>query len=158
LHLTGGWHVREDAQVLVRFDGFSPDVPAGRSDWLVLGFNVWPTRATEVQVNYIVDTGDAALDRHQLLVNYQDEFYFPFLVVYPEAAFGGDFETEADYADEYVRGLITQGDNWVIDPLVPFSFNTINFITDKPNPAAPSSQNLFGTDDRGRDVLSRLVY
>lgn len=25
-------------------------------------------------------------------------------------------------------------------------------------PSAPSSQNLFGTDDRGRDVLTRLLY
>ena len=93
-----------------------------------------------------------------LLVNYQDELYFPFLVVYPETQFGGDFETEADYSDEYVRTLITQGNNWVVDPPVPFSFNTINFTSDKPNPAAPSSHNLFGTDDRGRDVFARLVY
>lgn len=93
-----------------------------------------------------------------LLVNYQDEYYFPFIVSYSETTFGGDFETEADYSDEYVRELITQGDNWVIDPPVQFSYNTINFMTDAANPAAPSSQNLFGTDDRGRDVFARLVY
>lgn len=93
-----------------------------------------------------------------LLVHFQDEYYFPFLVAYPETNFGGDFETETDYSDEYVRELITRDDNWVIDPVVPYSFNTINFVSDKPNPAAPSSQNLFGTDDRGRDVLARLVY
>jgi len=93
-----------------------------------------------------------------LLVNYQGEYYFPFLVSYPETTFGGDFETEADYADEYVRELITQGDNWAIDPPVQFSYNTINFMTDAANPAAPSPQNLFGTDDRGRDVFARLVY
>lgn len=93
-----------------------------------------------------------------LLVKYQNEYFVPFLVEYAETTFGGDFETETDYSDEYVRELITHGDNWVIDPLVPFSYNTINFISDKPNPAAPSSQNLLGTDDRGRDVFARLVY
>jgi len=93
-----------------------------------------------------------------LLVRYQGEYYVPFLVEYPETTFGGDFETEADYSDEYVRELITWGDNWVIDAPIPFSYNTINFVADKPNPAAPSSQNLLGTDDRGRDLFSRLVY
>lgn len=93
-----------------------------------------------------------------LVIGYQGALYFPFLTAYPETAFGGDFETEADYADPYVRRLITAGDNWVINPIVPFSYNTINFTSTLPNPAPPSSQNLLGTDDRGRDVLARLVY
>ena len=93
-----------------------------------------------------------------LLVNYQDEVYFPFLVSYPETTFGGDFETEADYADEFVREQISNNTNWVIDPPVRFSYNTINFLSEAANPAAPSSDNLLGTDDRGRDVLARLVY
>jgi microcin C transport system permease protein len=93
-----------------------------------------------------------------LIVNYQGELYFPFLIAYPETAFGGDFETEADYSDAYVRDLITTGDNWVIDPLIHYSYNTINFRSELPNPAPPTSQNLVGTDDRGRDVFARLVY
>ena len=93
-----------------------------------------------------------------LLVSYQDELYFPFMVSYPETTFGGDFETEADYSDDYVRQRITQDGNWAIDPPVRFSYDTINFISDAANPAAPSEQNLLGTDDRGRDVMARLVY
>ena len=93
-----------------------------------------------------------------LLVKYQGEYYVPFMVGYSETTFGGDFETEADYVDEYVREQITQGENWVIDPPVQFSYNTINFMSEAANPAAPSDQNLLGTDDRGRDVLARLVY
>ena len=93
-----------------------------------------------------------------LLINYQDEYYFPFVVSYPETTFGGDFETEADYVDEFVRQQITKNSNWVIDPPVKFSYNTINFLSHAANPAAPSSDNLLGTDDRGRDVLARLVY
>ena len=93
-----------------------------------------------------------------LLVNYQGELYFPFAKSYPETAFGGDFATEADYADPYVRELITAGDNWVINPPVRYDFNAINFQSELPYPAPPSSQNLLGTDDRGRDVFARLVY
>ena len=93
-----------------------------------------------------------------LLINYQGEYYVPFLVLYPETTFGGDFETEADYADEFVREQITKNSNWAIDPPVRFSYDTINFISDAANPAEPSAHNLLGTDDRGRDVLARLVY
>ena len=39
-----------------------------------------------------------------------------------------------------------------------YSFNTINYFSPYPNPAPPSSVNLLGTDDRGRDVLARLIY
>lgn len=93
-----------------------------------------------------------------LIVHYNDDWYFPVLKAYPETAFGGDFETEADYSDSFVRDRLTQGDNWMIEPLIPYSYNTINFETDLPNPAPPSAQNLLGTDDRGRDVLARVIY
>ena len=33
-----------------------------------------------------------------------------------------------------------------------------NFNNANPNPAPPSKENLLGTDDRGRDVLARLIY
>jgi microcin C transport system permease protein len=77
---------------------------------------------------------------------------------YSERHFGGDFDTEADYIDPYVKKLLNEGDNWALYPLNAYSFNTINYFTEKPNPAPPSSENLLGTDDRGRDVFARLIY
>lgn len=93
-----------------------------------------------------------------LLIYYQGELYSPIIKTYSEKTFGGDFETEADYIDPYVRNLITQGDNWALYPLNTFSYDSINYYNEQPNPAAPSRQNLLGTDDRGRDVLARLIY
>jgi microcin C transport system permease protein len=93
-----------------------------------------------------------------LVVHYQGEYYFPIMKTYPETLFGGDFETEADYNDPYVVDKITRGNNWALFPLNRYSFNSINYFAESPNPAAPSRQNLFGTDDRGRDVLARLIY
>ncbi len=93
-----------------------------------------------------------------LIVKYNGDYYFPVIQSYPETTFGGDFETEADYTDPFVRKQLTKNGNWMIEPLIPYSYNTINFNSDLPNPAPPSSQNYFGTDDRGRDVLARVVY
>ena len=41
---------------------------------IVLGFNAWPTSVTEFQVDYSVDVRDAAVDHHQILVNFQFGF------------------------------------------------------------------------------------
>jgi microcin C transport system permease protein len=93
-----------------------------------------------------------------LLVYFEGGYYFPVINSYPETAFGGDFETEADYTDGFVRNQLTNNGNWMIEPMNPYSYNTINFVSELPNPAPPSDQNYFGTDDRGRDVLARIIY
>jgi len=92
-----------------------------------------------------------------LLVNYKGEMYYPVLVSYPETTFGGDFETEADFSDTYLQEKITEH-GWILGTLNPHSYNSINYESDHPNPAPPSADNLLGTDDRGRDVLARLIY
>lgn len=92
-----------------------------------------------------------------LLVKYDGTLYFPVFISYPETAFGGDFETEAEYRDPAVKALISEK-GWMVWPAVPYSYRTINYDLDVPAPAPPSSSNLLGTDDQGRDVLARLIY
>jgi microcin C transport system permease protein len=93
-----------------------------------------------------------------LLVRYENTLYFPLWQMYPETVFGGDFDTETDYRDPYIRERLTTGSNFVLFPPNPHSFNSINQTLDRPVPAPPSRDNYLGTDDRGRDVLARLVY
>lgn len=92
-----------------------------------------------------------------LVVSYNDQLYFPFLVAYPETAFGGDFETEADYRDPFVADLINEN-GWQIWPLIRYSYTTINYDLTSPAPSPPDSENWLGTDDQGRDVLARVIY
>ncbi len=92
-----------------------------------------------------------------LIVSYKTDYYFPFLFSYAETEFGGEFETEADYRDEYVKKLIDK-DGWMIYPPIPFSYNTINYDLPSPAPSPPTSVNWLGTDDRGRDVVARIIY
>jgi len=47
---------------------------------------------------------------------------------------------------------------WIIWPLIRYSYDTINYDLQTPAPSPPSSENLLGTDDQGRDVLARLIY
>jgi len=93
-----------------------------------------------------------------LIVHYNDSYYFPLLATYPETEFGGDFVTETDYLDPFIKKQLSKGDNWAVYPPNPYSYDTINYFGKYPNPAPPSEQNLLGTDDRGRDVLARLIY
>ncbi len=93
-----------------------------------------------------------------IIVHFNDSYYFPIIKSYPEKFFGGDFDTETDYTDPYVKKLLTKGGNWAIYPPNPFSYRTINYYTKYPNPAPPSTDNLLGTDDHGRDVFARLIY
>ena len=92
-----------------------------------------------------------------LLINYDGSYFIPVLKAYPETAFGGDFETEAEYSDPEVIELIEEK-GWVVWPLIPYSFGTIVYNLPSPAPSPPTIQNWLGTDDQGRDVVARLIY
>jgi microcin C transport system permease protein len=76
----------------------------------------------------------------------------------PETTFGGDFQTPTDYLDPFIRQQLARDGNWAIFPLNPYHHSTLNYFAKEPNPSAPSADNWLGTDDRGRDVLARLLY
>ncbi|TAK98016.1 MAG: ABC transporter permease [Rhodospirillaceae bacterium] len=92
-----------------------------------------------------------------VLVRYDGHFYSPVFVNYPETTFGGIFETATDYHDPAVGKLIDDR-GWAIWPLIPFSYDTIDFALGRPAPAPPSARHWLGTDAQGCDVLARLIY
>lgn len=93
-----------------------------------------------------------------LIIQFEQEYYYPLWKDYPETTFGGDFVTKTDYNDPYIIEKITKNNNWAIYPLNHYRYDSINYFAELPNPARPSAQNYLGTDDRGRDVLARLIY
>lgn len=92
-----------------------------------------------------------------ILVEYKGSYYSPVLKNYPETVFGGEFETEADYRDPYVIESINK-DGWAVWPPIRYSFDTINYDLPEPAPSRPTTENLLGTDDQGRDVTARVIY
>ena len=118
-----------------------------------------------------------------IVVRYRGETFFPIYQFYPETAFGGDFRTEAIYTDPAVQCLIKTGGlqdcwddpeatitdaedgdvagqaveaGWMLWPIVPYSYNTINNVGNAPS--APDADHWLGTDDTSRDVLARVIY
>jgi microcin C transport system permease protein len=107
--------------------------------------------------------------------------YFPVFVTYPETAFGGDFETAADYRDPFLQDLVKKSGGYMLWPLIRYSYNTHNLDLPTPAPSKPTwlltekecqpvverkhltgcrdlEYNWLGTDDQGRDVVARLIY
>ncbi|MGE0803803.1 MAG: ABC transporter permease [Lautropia sp.] len=93
-----------------------------------------------------------------IVVRYDGRTYIPLFHDYPETTFGGDFRTATDYLDPFIQQRLAEGGNWAIWPLNHYRFDTLNYFAPSPNPAEPSAVNWLGTDDRGRDVLARLIY
>lgn len=91
-----------------------------------------------------------------LLIVFDGGLYLPFLRSYPETAFGGEFETEAEYKDPFVIDLIEEK-GFILWPAVPYSYDSV--VANLPvTPAPPSAQNWLGTDDQARDVVARMLY
>lgn len=108
---------------------------------------------------FIISLGAELISNDKpLIILYEQHYYYPLWNDYPETTFGGDFVSMTDYNDPYIRDKITGEDNWALYPLNNYRYDSINYFADLPNPAKPSEQNFLGTDDRGRDVLARLIY
>ncbi len=93
-----------------------------------------------------------------LVVRYEGQTYFPIVKDYPEKTFGGDFDTNTDYLDPFIRERLSRGGNWAVFAPNPYGSRTLNYFAAQPNPSGPTRANLLGTDDRGRDLLAQLIY
>jgi len=115
------------------------------------------------------------------LVSLEGRWYYPVFVRYMETAFGGEFETEADYRGSYLQNLIKEKGGRMLWPPIRYRYDTHNLDLPTPAPSPPTwslteaqcapvaqkkgvkgcrelEYNWLGTDDQGRDVVARLLY
>lgn len=87
-----------------------------------------------------------------LLMRWHGEFYVPIVKNYPALAFGQMGSVIPDY-----RKISWGEEDWAIWPLIRWDpYESNQKVATYPSP--PSAENLFGTDDRGRDIFTRLLY
>lgn len=92
----------------------------------------------------------AAFDEGRLL--------FPVFQRLTEKDLGGELEVPVDWRDAYTAEVLIGEEGWMIFPPIPFSFSTINYDLPSPAPSPPTGVNWLGTDDKGRDLLARVIY
>jgi microcin C transport system permease protein len=97
-------------------------------------------------------------NNNALAVKYEGQYYFPTMRFYEASQFGQDLFGEPDYRSLRIQLADADEGNWVLMPPYPYSpyESLLNLPGFPPHP--PSAEHVFGTDNRGRDVLVRLAY
>ncbi len=95
-----------------------------------------------------------------LVARINGEWHFPIFNNPSERALGGDFATPTDWKDPFITELIAKSGsgNWALHTLIPHSADSTDYFAKVAHPAAPTARNWLGTDDKGRDMLARLLY
>ncbi|MGC8764503.1 MAG: ABC transporter permease subunit [Brevinematia bacterium] len=102
---------------------------------------------------------DIIANNKPIIMRYNDRYYFPAFKFYSGNNFGMSEMDIPDYK-KIVKSESFKKDrrNFAIFPLIPYSPNETMEDLASPPPSPPSLKNLLGTDDRGRDILTRLIY
>lgn len=86
------------------------------------------------------------------LMYYGGKLYAPLFIDYHPSEFGREDIFVMDY-----RALELKEGDWEMWPMVQWDpYESNKYVDTYPSP--PTKVNIFGTDDRGRDVFARLLY
>ncbi|OQB67842.1 MAG: Inner membrane ABC transporter permease protein YejE [Spirochaetes bacterium ADurb.Bin133] len=96
-----------------------------------------------------------------IVIRYEGRYYFfAAFKFYSDIEFGGKYKTEAQYKEIAKTDRFTQNPkNFMMFPPIPYSPYSSNLedLEGFP-PTPPDLKHILGTDDRGRDVFTRLLY
>ena len=89
-----------------------------------------------------------------LVLKYDNNYYFPIVKDYHPSTFGDEKNIITNYRELEMNE--DKGD-FILWPVIQWNPYESNGDVDA-YPSEPTEQNWMGTDDRGRDILTRLLY
>ncbi|MFK8137986.1 MAG: ABC transporter permease subunit [Bdellovibrionales bacterium] len=105
-----------------------------------------------IVISFFSVTAEFWANSKPVYMSYEGKSYFPVLKKYHPTDFGRDDMLVMDYRD--LEKTTNAKIIWPVVKWDPFESNkTLDFY-----PAPPTGSNWFGTDDRGRDIFTRLLY
>jgi microcin C transport system permease protein len=94
-----------------------------------------------------------------LVVKYHGRLLFPVIRFYNGSNFGlGPTEIPNYKKLKESPAFTSEKGNFILFPLIPYGYNEALLTLSGYPPTPPTNQNWLGTDDRGRDILTRLIY
>jgi microcin C transport system permease protein len=109
---------------------------------------------------YLLSLGANLIANDQpLIVKYQGRLFFPAFRFYHGGNFGLSRTEVPNYKElRQTPAFKKDRDNWMLFATIPYGPNeSVSDLQTNP-PSPPTWQNWLGTDDRGRDILTRLIY
>jgi microcin C transport system permease protein len=109
---------------------------------------------------YVISLGvNLIANDRPLIVKYQGKMYFPVVKFYNGSYFGLKATEIPSYKElRQTAAFRTGTGNWMLFPPLPYGPNEALLSLPGNPPTPPTWQNWLGTDDRGRDILTRLIY
>lgn len=107
---------------------------------------------TIVILSLVSTVAELVANDKPIFISTQNQIFFPFIKTYQGASFGLDSPVEPVYKE-----LTYAESDVVVWAPIRWGENESNSMLDS-YPGPPTQVNLLGTDDRGRDILTRLIY
>jgi microcin C transport system permease protein len=125
---------------LKRYKRFKRDKVAVLSVWVLL------------VMFFFSFTAELWANNHPHIIKYHGEIYFPLFKEYHPSTFGRTDIYVMDY-----RSLEMGEGDWEVWPIIQWDpYESNKNVETYPSP--PTKQNWIGTDESGRDVMTRLLY
>ena len=111
-------------------------------------------------ITYLISLGaELWVNNKPLAVYYKSTYYYPMFFFYSGETFGEDYIAEAQYKEIRDKPAFRDNpDNVMLFPFIPYGYNESDDNLSAAPPTIPDSKHWLGTDDRGRDLLTRLIY
>ncbi len=133
-------HFIQNDLTLKRYRKFKRNKTAVISVWILIA------------ISFFSFTAELWSNNRPLVMKYHEKIYLPLFNDYHPTLFGRDDIQVMDYHE-----LAIQAPDWAIWPAVHWDpFESNKKVAEYPSP--PTTENWMGTDDRGRDVFTRLLY